>query len=240
MIRVVATAVFALSLAACASDSAEERCDTMLTYLEERERDLSRECTVDIDCSVVFVRPGVPLAVNAQQPTDPALARVLREYQAQCAPLPSGEGSLQAICLERIVDTPTGEQETLSPACTLRGTFEAEDVGVDAGEIADAGSDATADSADDVDASCACVEDAECADGVCLACACVQAGLCASACGQAWACDAQGALGLGLTPEACVDGCEAALESDPGFESFATCLRDASCAAISGCAGELP
>lgn len=229
MRHLISLVLVVLALAACESKAVEQRCDEMYTYLEERERDLSRDCVVDTDCNVVFIRPGGPIAVNALQPDDAALARVLREFEAQCGALPRGEGSVQAICLERIVDTPSGGQERLSPACTLRGEYVVEDVGVDALEdVSDAG------------AVCACERDSDCAEGTCVACECLASGVCANACAQAWACDAQDTLGLGNTPSTCAAGCDAAIQDDAAFRDFAECLRDASCAGIADCAREVP
>jgi hypothetical protein len=53
-------------------------------------------------------------------------------------------------------------------------------------------------------------------------------------------CEASDALGVGATADACVLGCEAALAREPEYQTWATCLAEASCDVIDECRVGLP
>lgn len=238
----LAAALAALAIAACDDKSDAERCSELEEYLAGREADLSRDCAVDDDCKVVFVRPDNPIAAT-RQPDDPALARVVAEYRDACGDLRRASGDLSAVCVERVIDVPDRNdprntvQENLGRSCVLRGSVERPDAADDAG--ADLGD---ADGSGDVDEPvCACANDTDCnADSFC-ACVCVPDTLCGRACGNAVRCDAMDGLGLGSDAAVCAAACEAAIADGSGdFIPFASCLRDAPCDALVACRDALP
>lgn len=232
----LAAALFGI---ACDRPTREARCDEMAAYLEGREAILGHDCLVDTDCQVVFVRPDHPIAAN-DQPADNALDRVLYEYSEQCAPLPRATGTLQALCVERVIDIVDPNdpfntiQENLGRSCVLRGSYTVPDAGQ-----ADVGSDA-----DDVtpDVPCDCTGDEACATGeFCAACVCVPDTLCGRACAAAEVCGGLESLGLGVDPATCAAACEASIESNPApYTAFVSCLLDADCATLDDCRAVIP
>ena len=232
-------ALGALSITACDGKTQDQRCDEILEYLEGREQVLDRHCEVDTDCQVVFVRPDHPIAAT-RQPDDPALARALATARADCGPIPRAEGSLAAVCLERVIDVPdpTNPQQTIQEnigrACVLRGQYTVPDTG-----SADVGPDAV-DTAPD--APCGCTSDAACASGeTCHSCVCVPETLCGQACIAADVCGALGSLGLGNAADVCAAGCEASVTDNPAvYQAFAQCLRNTGCETIDDCGDLIP
>lgn len=242
----IALASIAMLFAACDAPTTEERCRTLDDYLDGRELDFDRSCLVDTDCSVVFVRPGTPLAVNGQPPDDPALRRVLDEYEASCGPLPRGTGAPFAVCEQRILESADPNDptqaifEVLDQVCVLRGPWTVEDVdaGADAGTDADAGEGSADGSGTPLE--CVCETDSDCGGDRCVACGCVPDTLCGDACAAADACDAVDALQLQQRGDLCAASCEVAVERSAAYEPFIDCLLGSPCASIVACGGLLP
>lgn len=227
-------AVLMLVIVGCGGPGDSERCDDLEKWFEGVERELSRECAVDTDCAVVYVRPDHPIAAS-QTPDPVGLDRARDEFASTCGSFGTVSGSLVAVC-EPIMRDEVGAdgieiEVEIGRTCALRGTFEVE-------TDADAGSDVGADV--DEPPPCACASDAECPDGRCVACACYPDTLCGDACAGAASCDAVDALGVGASASACVLGCEAAIERTAEYTTWATCLASASCDEIEACAAALP
>jgi hypothetical protein len=228
-----------LAFTACDSKTDEQRCSELDEYLTGRAIDLPRDCTVDLQCHVVTVRPGDPIAAATIQPTDDALLRAIRSYESSCGSLPRAQGSLEAVCEQRtieILDSAADggrREQVLDQVCVLRGDFTLEDVGItDAG---DAGEDI--DAVEDV---CECEDNSDCPDGRCVACSCVPTGVCGDACGAAAACDLTEQLNLGLSPSDCAARCDGALEASADFSDFVGCLSTSSCDVMLTCNALLP
>lgn len=227
------------SLAGCSDKDHEDRCNEMADYLEGREQMLEYECQVDIDCEVVLIRPDRPIAAR-DQPTDPALARVVEEYRDRCSPIARADVSgLSAVCEERLIEIADPQDPTvaipvsLGRSCMLRGEWTVADVGVDA-------SDTGLDVADTPDA-CGCTSNAECATGEsCHACACVPSTVCGEACIRADDCGLLTDLGLGVDARVCALSCDASSTGSAAYQAFAQCLRTATCATMESCESALP
>lgn len=226
-------------LGACTTKGTDERCRELADYLDGRQATLERDCLVDDDCEVVFVRPDTPIAAT-RQPDDPALARVVAEYRDTCRPIPRAEGELVAVCEERVIDIPDPDdprqtvEESLGRACLLRGSYTVPDVGFD-----DAGADGGEDA--EPDAPCECLLGGCPTGELCQSCVCVPDTLCGRACANADDCGALETLGLGSDPAVCAASCEGSLESNPGvYSGFVTCLRDRDCATIDECGDIVP
>ncbi len=239
--------LLALVVTSCDNTSREDRCHDMEQYLDGRELDFERACSVDTDCSIVFVRPGNPIAVNGMPPDDPGLERVIAEYEAQCEPLPRGSGAPFAVCEQRILesadpnDSTQAVFEVLDQVCVVRGTWEVEPV--DAGGPTDVEADTEPDAGEGsgTPLECLCASDAECGGDLCINCGCAPAGACADACEAAVACDAVDALQLQTRGDLCVASCEGALERAPEtYEAFIDCLTSSPCSSIATCGGLLP
>ena len=224
---------------ACDPPDTSQRCNTMSAYLDGRAREFDRACEVDTDCSVVFIRPGEPLAVNGVQPTDDALARTLAEYESQCEPLPRGSGSPFAVCEQRILESadpndPTRAVfEVLDQVCRLRGTWSLNEPPT---PTPDAGSEVG--SGDPV--PCDCTADAQCGEDRCVACSCVPPGPCGDACVRAEACGVTDTLQLATRLDVCAASCASALADQDAFAGFVACLNAATCDEIVTCRGLLP
>ncbi len=226
---------------ACDSKTVDERCEEMADYIEGRESLLERDCRVDTDCRVVFVRPDRPLAANSE-PGDAELVRVLATYQEDCQPIPTAISRLTSVCVTRVIDVPHPENvgetvlEEIGQVCVLRGDYELPelDAGLDA---ADVGVDADEDTA-----PCACTDSSGCDAGeTCWRCSCVARTLCGDACMNADGCEMLDIMGLGADAATCAANCETALDLEPdSYPSFATCLRERACDDMLACRNFVP
>lgn len=236
MIHPVRTALLLLSgaaLVACSRPSNSERCADLEEYLEGRESVLFRDCQVDTECQVVWVRPNEPIGAVVG-PDDVELQRAIDTYRSDCAPLPQASGALRAVCEPQIIDEELPDGSTVEVItgglCIVRGDVIVPDVGVDVGP------DVQEDTG-----PCACESDAECTGGQqCFDCACYPTGLCYDACVGAGRCDQLDGLNLGTSIEVCAAQCERALENNPSYQAFAQCLRDAPCVDSELCAELVP
>lgn len=218
--------------AGCGGPGDAARCADLEDWFEGVERELRRDCAVDTDCAVVFVRPDHPIAAS-QTPDPVGFERARDEFERTCGGFGTLTGSLVAVC-EPLFEDEAGadgadEQVEVGRTCMLRGAFDVDtgDTGVDTGP-------------DVVEPRCDCASDGDCPDGRCVACGCYPATLCGDACAGAAACGASDALGVGASADACVQGCEAALAREPDYQTWATCLGTASCEEIEACRAGLP
>jgi len=232
--RSVLALLAAVVLAACGGPEDAERCADLEDWFDGVERELSRDCAVDTDCAVVYVRPDQPIAAS-QTPDPLGLDRVRDEFASTCGSFGTVQGALVAVCEPLYEDEVTADGEEveveIGRMCALRGDFEVVTDG-------DAGTDVGDDVVDPE--PCGCTSDAECPDGRCVACACYPATLCGDACAHAAECDAVDALGVGADVDSCVLGCEAAIERTSEYTTWATCLATAECVEIEACRAALP
>ncbi len=241
-LRAVLAGAFLLApLSACADKTQSERCEQMADYLEGRTQILERDCLTDDDCEVVFIRPDSPVAAR-DQPTDAELARVVFEFREQCEAIPRATGTLDAVCIDRIIETTTPENPTvivplsLGHSCVLRGVPIVEDTGSDISE-GDVGI------ADATDAEvCGCTSNAQCATGEqCNECECLPQSPCGEACIAANDCGLLRTLGLGANQTVCAASCEASVEAQPvAYNQYVQCVQTSACNALENCAALLP
>lgn len=229
----ISACTFAVSINACSRPSNSERCADIEEYLEGREGVLYRDCEVDTDCQVVWVRPDAPIGA-VLPPDDVELRRAIETYRSDCAPLPQASGTLRAVCEPQIIDEELPDGSTVEiitgGLCIVRGDVIVPDVGVvDEPDV------------EEDTGVCGCTTDSECGGGEqCFDCLCYPTGLCYDACVNAAGCGGLDGLNLGTSVDVCAAQCETAIANEGDFQAFAQCLRDASCADYEACASLVP
>jgi hypothetical protein len=200
-------------------------CDDVEAWTLNRLRELPRDCAVDADCEVVWLRPDLPAAAR-RSPADPWTRRATRTLSDRCLEelyegsldaLPVAGGRIDAVCALQLVSELTAADEqapgVLGRRCVLRGVP----------ELPPSVAEPPPPPADPP--PCDCEQDADCGPGRCIACTCLPDSPCAVACARAWGCAVEDQLNLGTRPDVCVRECERAGVRDPErYGPFLSCL----------------
>jgi hypothetical protein len=227
---------FCLAASACSPDESN-KCQDLEAWLDNRARELERDCTENADCAVVWIRPDSPSAASSYA-EDASVRRVRREFSQQCSENlygsgvefipPAGSDGLGAICQPQLQDQQLPD-----------GTIVEVEVGrecVLSGEVADAPRiDAGVEDVETAD-TCSCSSAADCGGSPCIGCSCVAAGDCATVCSAVFECSLQDDLNTGSTGAACVASCEArAVQDSASVSVLSGCAAGSPCESLPDC-----